>query len=144
MAALSLTEIQDAFLDDEGAGGFGGEQAPLQHMPDHQKRSNPVNPRLAENAETSKRRRDRREAKTVSVAAKTVKVTSTSTGRSELLKLVANALVLTVGLGINFAITRTMTKYFDENYVGSTNQMIVAFIYPLATLLLLWHLKSSA
>jgi hypothetical protein len=143
MAALSLTEIQDAFLDDEGAGGFGSE-APMQHMPDHQKKSNPVTPRLAETTESAKRRRERKEAKNISVAAKNVKINNQGAGRSELLKLVANALVLTVGLALNFAITRTMTKYFDENYVGSTNQMIVAFIYPLATLLLLWHLKSSA
>lgn len=140
MAALSLTEIRDAFFEEESTGGFGSESTPLQHLPDHKKRAQPVTPRLADDQVVLRKERTSKSHKD---AARAAERTARTHGRSELVRLLSNSMIMTVGLAIHFAVSRTMTRYFDDNYVGSVNQMVIVFIYPVAAILAVWHLKNS-
>lgn len=145
MAALSLTEIRDAFVDEESAGGFGADATPMQHLPHHAKQSDAVNPRMAEENEARRRRRDRRSHRLAQTASRERSETTSPPSKpasSELMRLTTNALVLTSGLAIHFAVSRGITQYFERSYLTPTNQLIVAAIYPVAVLLIIWHIRS--
>jgi hypothetical protein len=135
---LSLTEIRDAFAEeDESAGGFTSDATPLQHMPDHHKRQNPVSPRLAQEAPVV-----RKETLRKTVERDTGRRRPESRGGGiDLGKIVYQVLVFACALALHFAVSKYLLAYFDNNFVSPVNQTIITFIYPCMLVLLTWLVR---
>ena len=140
MAALSLTEIRDAFVDEDiGESQFN---TPIQELPDHGKKSNPVNVRLVADATPNQRvsstRRSRHSSRTGTASPHT---SGTSEEHTHLVRITNNALTLTIGLAIHSAVISTLNHHFESSGMSTFNQLCTRFTYPIATMLLVWALK---
>ena len=141
--ALSLTEIRDAFAQegDEDGNAFGANTIPTQ-LPDHQKRSSLVGPRLIHEKESNDQRRAaKRAARRRQFAVEVDRPPSRCAG--DMKKLTTNALAFTSGLAIHHAIVHAMGLYFEGHYTTPWNRSCVTFIYPVAIILILWSIKNS-
>ena len=140
--ALSLTEIRDAFVQegDEDGHAFGAATIPTQ-LPDHQKKSSPVGPRLIHEKEFQDQRRDARR----SARKRALREPEEKTGRcsGDIKKLTINALAFTSGLALHHAVVNAMCLYFDAHYTSSWNKACATFIYPVTVILILWSIKNS-
>lgn len=148
MAALSLTEIRDAFAEEEDgidAKGFGADTIPMQQLPDHQKKTSLVGPRLVNDHEstmTEKRAKKARRRKESMQRNKEKRQSSKACG--DMKKLTMQALAITSGIAIHHAISQALALYFEKQYVTTWNRICIVFIYPVCIVLVLWTLKHSS
>ena len=117
---------------------------PIQELPEHGKKSNPVNGRLVADAtpnhtsSSSNARRSRHSSRSSSTPARP---SPSSEDRAHLLRIANNALTLTIGLAVHSAIISTLNHHFESSSVSTFNQLCMRFTYPIATMLLVWALK---
>lgn len=139
MAALSLTEIRDAFAGDDTTGVVQQSSAPVQQLPDHAKKSNPVNVRLvADQAPAPQRSRRKHSSRK---APKPDAHVTGSDDRQHLMRVTNNALTLTAGLAFHSGVISCLNHYFEQNGVTVFNQLCMRLIYPLVTILVIWALR---
>lgn len=142
MAALSLTEIQSAFSDDDDL----GRRTAVDHvhsLPDHRKRSSPVGPRLVSEMGSGRplTRKSRRPSRRTAGTVERFRFEPESAG--ELNKLVVIALWITSGLATHHAITHAISVYLEnQRYMSAWNRSCIVFIYPVCVVLLLHYLKT--
>lgn len=147
MAALSLTEIRDAFAEESeipDSGGFSGDTVPST-LPDHQKRGSLVGPRLVHDQETAriqKRAASRRSRRRPSQREHFSQAPAVHAGANgDLKRLVVHALATVSGLAIHHALERAMAHYFESNYTSAWNKTLIALTYPVTIILLLWFIR---
>ena len=139
MAALSLTEIRDAFVDEQiGELQFN---TPVQELPEHGKKSNPVNVRLVADATPNQRVSSTHRSKHKSRSGTTPSRSGPSEEHTQLARIANNALTLTIGLAVHSAVISTLNNHFEASGMSTFNQLCMRFTYPIATLLLVWALK---
>jgi len=141
MAALSLTEIRDAFVVDDHVGETQY-NTPIQELPDHGKKSNPVNVRLVADATPNHRpgpHASRHKSRHASRS--TSQKGQANEEHAHLVRIANNALTLTIGLAVHSAIISTLNHHFESSGVSIFNQLCMRFTYPIAALLLVWALK---
>lgn len=143
MAALSLTEIRDAFVDESL--GDAQYNTPIQELPDHGKKSNPVNVRLVADATPNQRSSGSsasRRSKHASRSSTThFRSSRASEEQTHIVRIANNALTLTIGLAVHSAIISTLNHHFETASVTTFNQLCMRFTYPLAIILLVWAIK---
>lgn len=142
MAALSLTEIRDAF--DERSMDATTYNTPVQELPNHMKKTKPVNVRLVADETAPSRKDDWRKPRhrdTPESAQESKRALESGGGKRDLKRIATNALTLTIGLALHSAIIMTMNHQFESADVTTFNQICIRFTYPVALLLLVWALK---
>jgi len=141
MAALSLTEIRDAFADEPAADAQYN--TPIQELPDHRKKSDPVNVRLVADSTPNRissgaARRSRRSTRSTHQAPPHA---APSEDKAHLTRIANNALTLTIGLAIHSAIISAINYQFESSNLTVFNQLCIRFTYPVAVMLLVWAIK---
>lgn len=139
MAALSLTEIRDAF--DERSMDATTYNTPVQELPNHMKKSKPVNVRLVADATAPSRKATSTHKSRHNETRENGPVSTRIRNRQELKRIAANAMTLTIGLALHSAIIMTMNHHFEAANVTHFNQICMRFTYPVALLLFLWAIK---
>lgn len=142
MAALSLTEIRDAFAEEPSADEHQY-NTPIQQLPNHEKKSNPVNVRLVSDAIKPSRVTHRPRHSSSSRDAPTQRKPH-HPDSAEMTRMVVNALTLTVGLAIHSFVVTALNRYFEYANMGLVNEMCVRIIYPCTVVFAVWALKKKS
>lgn len=142
MATLSLTEIRDAFAEEDAmSGGMGpAPDTPMQQLPDHAKKRDPVGPRLAHTREHEGGDHNGFAPRKRSKQAKSTPMTR-ERHSGDMVKIVNNALILTIGLAFHAAAMSIMNAMFETFDITTFNQICIRLIYPAVVIFAVWSLK---
>lgn len=61
--------------------------------------------------------------------------------KRDVMKLLAIAFIVVLGLSIHSVANYYVKKYFEENIVTGGKELVLRLLYPALVLLLLWHIK---